>query len=116
MNHLNSVLIEGVLILDPVMVEKDSRNVCTFELVSTGYYNRDGERYKEDSFYDIEVKGKSDIEKCKGLTVGRGVRAVGRMMVSLWYSVPSTFTTRWCETRCGARCEAGWCEAGWESR
>ena len=85
MNHLNSVLIEGVLVHDPVMVEKDTGEVLIFKLESTRYNLRDGERHQELSFFDIEVRATGDIAKCKALTAGRGVRVVGRMMTEQFH-------------------------------
>lgn len=87
MNSLNSVLIEGALIQDPMMVEKFGKPVCTFKLVSTRYAkNNEGERVQALSFFEIDVHNRAEIAKCMAeLKEGRGVRVVGRMMTERFH-------------------------------
>ncbi len=88
MNSLKSVLIEGSLTSEPQFSEKWNKEVCTFRLVSTRYNRKDG--VMEQSFYDIEARTKVDLEKCKTLSVGRGVRIVGRMMTERFGNADGT--------------------------
>lgn len=87
MNSLNSVLIEGALIQDPVMVEKFGKPVCTFKLVSTRYAKNDeGERVQALSFFEVDVHNRAEIANCMAnLKEGRGVRVLGRMMTERFH-------------------------------
>lgn len=87
MNSLNSVLIEGALIQDPVLVEKLGKPVCTFKMVSTRYAESDdGKRVEQLSFFEIDVHNRAEASKCMAdLKEGRGVRVIGRMMTERFH-------------------------------
>ncbi len=85
MNNLNSILIEGNLVKDPVYKNTPKGTpVCTFSLASNRSYKHDLETEKEVSFFEVETWSKL-AESCRrqGLK-GRGVRVVGRLKQQRW--------------------------------
>jgi single-strand DNA-binding protein len=85
MNNLNSVLIEGSLMRDPLFrMEPKGTPVCTFSIASNHFYKGDNSLEKEVSFFDIESWSKL-AEYCHRLGhKGRGVRVVGRLKQERW--------------------------------
>jgi single-strand DNA-binding protein len=85
MNNLNSILIEGNLVRDPLFRSTAKGTpLCTFTLASNRYYNHDGGMEKEVSFFDVEAWSKL-AENCNELgRKGRGVRVVGRLKQDRW--------------------------------
>ncbi len=86
MNQLNSVILEGNLVKDPVFSEPaEGFKVCKFSIgVNKFYKNRNDESVQEVSFFDVESFGKL-AESCqKAATKGRGVRVVGRLKQDTW--------------------------------
>jgi single-strand DNA-binding protein len=85
MNHLNSILIEGILSEDPLFrYTPKNTPVCTFTIVSNRYYKGDMGVEKEVSNFRIEAWGKL-AENCDNLgKEGRGVRVVGRLKQYRW--------------------------------
>ena len=85
MNNLNSILIEGNLVRDPLLRSTPKGNqVCTMSLASNRFYKQDTGYEKEVSFFDVESWNKL-AESCyaKGRK-GRGVRVVGRLKQDRW--------------------------------
>jgi len=85
MNNLNSILIEGNLVRDPLLRSTPKgTQVCSMCLASNRYYKQDTGFEKEVSFFDIETWSKL-AEACyaKGKK-GRGVRVVGRLKQNRW--------------------------------
>ena len=85
MNNLNSILIEGNLVRDPLLrTTPKGTQVCTMSLASNRYYRQDSGFEKEVSFFDIETWSKL-AEACyaKGKK-GRGIRVVGRLKQDRW--------------------------------
>ena len=85
MNNLNSILIEGNLVRDPILRSTSKgTQLCTMSLASNRYYKQDTGFEKEVSFFDVETWAKL-AEAChaKGKK-GRGVRVVGRLKQSRW--------------------------------
>jgi single-strand DNA-binding protein len=85
MNNLNSILIEGNLVRDP-LVRSTPRgtHVCTFSLASNRYHKQDAHYEQEVSFFDVETWAKL-AEDCGSLgRKGRGVRVVGRLKQNRW--------------------------------
>jgi single-strand DNA-binding protein len=82
MNNLNSILIEGNLVCDPVLRSTPKGTpVCTFSIASNRHYKGGG---SEVSFFDIEAWSKL-AESCHNLGhKGRGVRIVGRLKQDRW--------------------------------
>jgi single-strand DNA-binding protein len=85
MNNLNSILIEGNLVRDPLLRSTPKGTpVCTFSLASNRVYRQDNGFEKEVSFFEIETWSRL-AEAChdKGHK-GRGVRVVGRLKQNRW--------------------------------
>lgn len=85
MNNLNSILIEGNLVRDPMTkVTTKGTPVCTFAVASNRYFKQDNEYEQETSFFDVETWSKL-AENCGNLgRKGRGVRVVGRLKQDRW--------------------------------
>jgi single-strand DNA-binding protein len=87
MNNLNSILIEGNLVKDPLLRSTPKgTQICTLQLASNRYYKQDSGYEKEVSFFDVETWARL-AESCysKGRK-GRGVRVVGRLKQNRWNS------------------------------
>jgi len=88
MNNLNSILIEGNLVRDPLLRSTTKgTQVCTMKLASNRYFKQDSKPdgfEKEVSFFDVESWSRL-AEACytKGRK-GRGVRVVGRLKEDRW--------------------------------
>jgi single-strand DNA-binding protein len=85
MNNLNSILIEGNLVRDPVFRSTPKGTpVCTFCLASNRFFKQDSGLEKEVGFFFVETWSKL-AERCYSLgRRGRGVRVVGRLKQSRW--------------------------------
>jgi single-strand DNA-binding protein len=85
MNNLNSILIEGNLVRDPLYRSTTKGTpLCTFSLASNRYYKQDSQLEKEVGFFDVETWSKL-AENCYSLGhKGRGVRVVGRLKQDRW--------------------------------
>jgi len=85
MNALNSILIEGNVVRDPVVKETPrGSSVCNFSIASNRYYKQEDEFEQETSFFDVEGWGKLADACGKGCLKGRGVRVVGRLKQDRW--------------------------------
>ena len=87
MNNLNSILIEGNLVRDPLLRSTPKgTQVCTFTLASNRFYKQETGLEKEVGFFDVETWAKL-AENCYSLGhKGRGVRVVGRLKQDRWSS------------------------------
>jgi single-strand DNA-binding protein len=85
MNNLNSILIEGNLVRDPLYRSTAKGTaLCTFTLASNRYYRQDSALEKEVGFFDVETWGNL-AQTCNQLGhKGRGVRVVGRLKQDRW--------------------------------
>jgi single-strand DNA-binding protein len=85
MNNLNSILIEGNLVRDPLFRSTPKGTpVCTFCLASNRFFKQDSGLEREVGFFDVETWSKL-AEQCYNLGhKGRGVRVVGRLKQSRW--------------------------------
>lgn len=85
MNNLNSILIEGNLVRDPLLRSTPKGTpLCTFTLASNRFYKQDTGLEKEVGFFNIEAWSKT-AENCFNLGhKGRGVRVVGRLKQDRW--------------------------------
>ena len=85
MNNLNSILIEGNLVRDPLYRSTTKGTpLCTFSLASNRYHKQESGMEKEVSFFEVETWSKL-AETCKQLgRKGRGVRVVGRLKQDRW--------------------------------
>lgn len=75
MNSLNSILIEGELVEDPI--SKDE--AVTFEVRFHRFFTKDSERKEETGKISVETWGTTAKLCLKTLAKGRGVRVVGRI-------------------------------------
>lgn len=88
MNNLNSILVEGNLVQDPVLkTTTKGTTVCTFSIASNRFFSGSGgEAEKEVSFFDVETWARL-AENCNNIgKKGRGVRVVGRLKQERWVS------------------------------
>jgi single-strand DNA-binding protein len=85
MNNLNSILIEGNLVRDPLLRSTAKGTpLCTFSLASNRFYKQDSQQEKEVGFFEVETWSKL-AEQCYSLgRKGRGVRVVGRLKQDRW--------------------------------
>ena len=85
MNNLNSILIEGNLVREPLFRKTPKGTpVCTFSLASNRFFRQDSGLEKEVSFFEVESWAKM-AEVCNSLgKKGRGVRVVGRLKQDRW--------------------------------
>ena len=85
MNNLNSILIEGNMVREPLFrTTPKGTPVCTFSLASNRFFRQDTGLEKEVSFFDVETWAKL-AETCNNLgKKGRGVRVVGRLKQDRW--------------------------------
>jgi single-strand DNA-binding protein len=85
MNNLNSILIEGNLVRDPLYrTTPKGTPVCSFTLASNRFFKQDSGLEKEVSFFDVETWAKL-AENCYNIGhKGRGVRVVGRLKQDRW--------------------------------
>jgi single-strand DNA-binding protein len=85
MNSLNSILIEGNLVRDPLLkTTAKGTAICTFSLAATRFYKQDSGFEKEVSYFDIESWSKL-AETCHNLGhKGRVARVVGRLKQERW--------------------------------
>ncbi|MDR1862816.1 MAG: single-stranded DNA-binding protein [Treponema sp.] len=85
MNNLNSVLIEGNLVRDPLLRSSPKGTpLCTFSLASNRLYKQDARLEREVGFFEVETWGKL-AESCYNQGhKGQGVRVVGRLRHDRW--------------------------------
>ena len=85
MNNLNSVLLEGNMVRDPLFRStQKGATVCNFTVASNRFYRQDTNLEKEVGFFDVEAWGKL-AEACSSQgRKGRGVRVVGRLKQDRW--------------------------------
>ena len=85
MNNLNSIIIEGNLVRDPLLRSTaKGTSLCTFSIASNRFYKQDTGLENEVSFFDVETWAKL-AESCYSLGhKGRGVRVVGRLKQDRW--------------------------------
>jgi single-strand DNA-binding protein len=85
MNDLNSCLVEGNLVKDPVLRKTPKGTaICSFSIASNRFFKGPTEIEKEVSFFDIEAWGNL-AENCSNLGhKGRGVRILGRFKQERW--------------------------------
>jgi single-strand DNA-binding protein len=85
MNNLNSILIEGNLVKDPLLRSTPKgTQICTLRLASNRYYKQETGFEKEVSFFEVETWARL-AEACYAKAKkGRGVRVVGRLKQDRW--------------------------------
>ena len=85
MNNLNSILIEGNMVRDPLLrsTPKGS-SVCNFSIATKRFYRQDSNLEEEVGFFDVEAWGKLANSCANQGRKGRGVRVVGRLKQGRW--------------------------------
>jgi single-strand DNA-binding protein len=85
-NNLNSILMEGNLIRDPILRNTPKGTaVCNLMFSSNRYYRlEDGGYEKEVSFFSVEAWGKLGEACYERGKKGRGIRVVGRIKQDRW--------------------------------
>lgn len=86
MNQLNSIILEGNVVRDAVLLEpSEGFKVCKLCIAVNRFYkNKNDQASEEVSFFDVECFGKS-AEYCQKKAIkGRGVRVVGRLKQDSW--------------------------------
>jgi single-strand DNA-binding protein len=85
MNNLNSILIEGNLVRDPLFRSTaKGTSICTFSMASNRFFKQDSGMEKEVSYFEVEAWAKL-AEHCSTQGhKGRGVRVVGRLKQERW--------------------------------
>jgi single-strand DNA-binding protein len=85
MNNLNSILIEGNIVRDPLYKETPKGTpFCSFSVASSRFFKSDGDLEKEVSFFDVETWAKLAENVAQIGKKGRGVRVVGRLKQDRW--------------------------------
>jgi single-strand DNA-binding protein len=85
MNNLNSILLEGNLVRDPVLKNTAKGTpVCTFSVASNRFFRQDSELEKEVSYFEVETWAKLAESVYNLGHKGRGVRVVGRLKQERW--------------------------------
>jgi single-strand DNA-binding protein len=85
MNNLNSVLIEGNMVRDPLIRSTPKgTQVCHFSIASNRFFRQDSSLEKETGFFDVEAWGKLATACSSQGRKGRGVRVVGRLKQDRW--------------------------------
>lgn len=85
MNGLNSLIIEGNMVRDPVIGETSKGTTyCTFTIAANRNFTQNNESTQEVSYFDVEA-WTNTAENCKeNGAKGRGVRVVGRLKQDRW--------------------------------
>ena len=85
MNNLNSILIEGNLVRDPILrTTPKGTQICVMSLASNRFYKQDTGYEKEVSFFEVESWSKLAEACYNKARKGRGIRVVGRLKQSRW--------------------------------
>ena len=85
MHNLNSLIIEGNVVRDPVIkATPRGTQLCLFSIASNRFFKQDDQTTQETSFFDVETWSRL-AELCQeNCTKGRGVRVVGRLKQDRW--------------------------------
>ncbi|MCL2382194.1 MAG: single-stranded DNA-binding protein [Treponema sp.] len=85
MNNLNSILIEGNMVRDPLLrTTPKGASICNFTIASNRFFRQDANMEKEVGFFDVEAWGKLASACASHGRKGRGVRVVGRLKQDRW--------------------------------
>lgn len=85
MNSLNSILLEGNLVKDPVERRTPQDTViCGLTIAVNRSYKKAEDYVKEVSYFEIEAWSTLAESCLKHLCKGRGVRVVGRLKQDRW--------------------------------
>jgi single-strand DNA-binding protein len=83
MNALNSILIEGNLIADPVETNSGKMKSCSFQIENERFIKEEGIKKSKTCSFEIEAHGKFAENCLNHLEKGRGCRVVGRLITKI---------------------------------
>ena len=85
MHNFNSLIIEGIVVRDPVVkATPKGTPLCLFSIASNRFFKQEDQTTQETSFFDVETWARL-AEICgENCTKGRGVRVVGRLKQDRW--------------------------------
>jgi single-strand DNA-binding protein len=85
MNNLNSILLEGNLVRDPVLnYPPRGAAICNIIVASSRVYKTEAGLEKEVGYFEVEVYGKLGEAIYEKGKKGRGIRVVGRIKQERW--------------------------------
>lgn len=82
MDDLNSIVIEGAVLRDPVILKNNGQK-CAFVIATKNYLDESDPTKQEVSFFDVEACGEL-AEKCKREGKGKGVKIFGKLKQIRW--------------------------------
>ena len=83
--HLNNVNIMGHLTKDPEMrCVPSGKSVCGLSIANNRVYLKNGEKFEEVSYFDVDVWGMQGENCSKYLIKGNGVIIEGRLRQDRW--------------------------------
>ena len=95
MNDLNSVLLEGELVADPVIEDtEDDKATCTFSIASCRFFKVGNRTEKEIFHFDVEASDRLGKTCVDVLKKERGVRVVDRLAQDVKVSLDGTAQVR----------------------
>ena len=91
MNHLNSALLEGILVADPKRIDltdaPDGCRLVKFDMASDRYYmDRNGKKAVETLFISVQCWGSLGDRCIDVMSKGMTARIVGRLRLCRWMS------------------------------
>lgn len=85
LSNLNSIIVEGNLVRDPLLkTTPNGHQVCSFSVATNRYYKQNDQTEKEVSFFEVEAWSRLAQSCGEILKKGRGVRVVGRLKQDRW--------------------------------
>ena len=85
MKSLNSLIIEGNMVREPVLkTTPNGTPLCTFSIAANRSYKKDNSFIQETSYFDIETWANLAKLCNENGAKGRGVRVVGRIKQDRW--------------------------------
>jgi len=85
LNNLNSIIIEGDLIADPILEKKDAGSPkCTFTVASNRYFKGNDQIEKEVSYFLVVAHSKLGQICWETAKKGRRLRIIGRLKQYRW--------------------------------
>ena len=80
MNELNSILIEGSLLVDSTISHVEGKEIAWLDIRTIRYEKVGDELVQEEVRFSARVRKPSLVKACKDLKANSGVRVVGRLV------------------------------------